>query len=91
MTWEDELRKALGLTKPMDEVLESIKKRINSLERSKNQDDDKNKTIVEDLENALDEAENLMMTLTQIEKEYSEYYIGGGLRQNPAYAGKNMR
>ena len=91
MSWEDELRKALGLTKPMDEVLESIKKRINSLERSTTQDDDKNRVIVEDLENALDDAENLMMALIQIEKEYSEYYKGGGLRQNPAYAGKNMK
>jgi len=91
MTWKDELRKALGLTKPMDEVLESIKKRINSLERSTTQNDDKNRVIVEDLENALDEAENLMMTLIKIEKEYSEYYIGGGLRQNPAYAGKEMK
>ena len=91
MTWENKLRKALGLTKPMDEVLESIKKRINSLERSTTQDDDKNKVIVEDLENALDEAEDLMRTLVKIEREYSEYYTGGGLRQNPAYAGKNMR
>ena len=91
MTWESELRKReflnTSLFKKMDDVLEEIRKRINSLGRRK---DDASKDFIEEYSNALDDAEDLLAVLENLEREYSAYYKGGGLRQNPAYAGKEM-
>ena len=90
MSWESELRKRdflnTPLVKKMNDVLEEIKRKINSLDRSKY---DASKDFVEEYRNALDDAQDLLAVLENLEKEYSEYYKGGGLRQNPAYAGKD--